>query len=335
MSHVLVTGASGFIGRNLAAALIDAGYSVTALVRNPEKWDGPTHSALKVLGGDIRDLEAVRMAARSADGVFHLAGATTSTSLAKSRAVNLGGMKTLVEAIRSRPDPPKVVFVSSLAVAGRLANQGVTEEMDCEPVSHYGKTKLEAEHYLRSVSHDIPATIVRPPCVFGPWDKNLLLVFRSVRRGWNLCAGSSDHRFSFLYIDDLIPGLLSAFRQGERIKKLDDEQNTGIYYLAHPKPVSFVQIAEWIAPFFGRDSVRTVRLPLAFCWTVALFSEGWGRLTGRLPFINFDKLRDARIGSWICRADRAASELQFEASADLPTQLRQTFEWYKRQGWLP
>lgn len=334
MSHVLVTGATGFIGRNLVPALLESGNTVTALVRNPGQWHGPTHSALEVLGGDICHLEAVRNAVRRVDGVFHLAGATTSTSLAKSRAINLGGMQTLVQAIRSRSDPPKLVFVSSLAVAGALANRGVTEGMDCQPVSNYGRTKLEAEHFLRTVSDEIPATIVRPPCVFGPWDKNLLLFFRSVRRGWNLCAGSAQHRFSFLYVQDLIQGLISALHHGQRIQSLEDSRNTGIYYLAHPNPVSFTQIAEWIGPFFGRSSVRTVQIPMSFAWMVAALAEGWGRISGRMPFINLDKLRDARIGSWICSADRAASELKFQTHATLEVQLRETFEWYKSQGWL-
>jgi nucleoside-diphosphate-sugar epimerase len=335
MQHVLVTGASGFIGRNLVPALLDAGYAVTAFVRNPNQWLGPTHSAFNVVCGDIRDLEAVRIAVRRVDGVFHLAGATTSTSLAKSRAVNVGGMETLAEAIRSRPDPPKLVFVSSLAVAGAMASEGVTEEMECRPVSNYGKTKLEAEHFLRSVSQDVPATIVRPPCVFGPWDKNLLMVFRSVRRGWNLCAGSAKHRFSFLYVGDLIKGLISALIRGQLVRGIEDPKNTGVYYLAHPNPVPFPQIAEWIAPFFGRKSIRTVEIPLSLCWMVAAVLEGWGRITGRLPFINFDKLRDARVGSWTCGADRAASELPFQTRDDLKAQLEQTFEWYKGQGWLP
>lgn len=334
MNHVLVTGASGFIGQNLVRSLLDSGVAVTALVRNPGQWVAPTHSALDIIAGDIRDLAAVQNAVQGVDGIFHLAGATTSTSLAKSRAINLGGMKTLAEAIRSQGDPPKVVYVSSLAVAGPLANQGVTEEMECQPVSHYGKTKLEAECFLRSLSHDIPATIVRPPCVFGPADKNLLILFRSVRRGWNLCAGSAQHRFSFLFVQDLIRGLIAAMDHGQFVRNLKDARNTGVYYLAHPNPVSFAQIAEWIRPLFGRKSVRTVELPLGLCGMVALLAEGWGRLSGRMPFINLDKMRDARVGSWICHADRAAAELKFHAGPDLKSQLEQTFEWYRTQGWL-
>lgn len=334
MNHVLVTGASGFIGQNLVRSLLGSGVAVNALVRNPGKWPGPKHSLLKLLAGDIRDLEAVQNAVKPVEGIFHLAGATTSTSLAKSRAVNLGGMKTLCDAIRSRENPPKVVYVSSLAVAGPSANRGATEDMECQPVSNYGKTKLDAENFLRSVSYEVPATIVRPPCVFGPGDQNLLLLFQSVRRGWNVCAGSAQFRFSFLYVEDLIQGLTAAMQHGQLAAGLEDARNTGVYYLAHPDPVSFAQIAEWISPLFGRTSVRTVELPLGLCGMVAFLAEGWGRIRGRLPFINRDKMRDARVGSWICHADRANSELAFRAGGDLKSQLAQTFEWYRAEGWL-
>jgi nucleoside-diphosphate-sugar epimerase len=303
-------------------------------MRNPSQWNHPLHPALHLVQGDIRDPSTVQSALDSVDGVFHLAAATTASSLAKSRAINVLGMKTLVEAIRSRPNPPKLVFVSSLAVAGAKASQAVTEDMECRPVSNYGRTKLEAEQVLRSVAHELPATIVRPPCVFGPFDRNLLILFRSVRKGWNICAGSAGYRFSFLYVKDLVLALLAAFERGQLVRSLEDPENTGIYYLAHPQPVSFAQIAQWIAPCFGRTSVRSLRVPLPLCWLFAGLSEGLGRLTGHLPFINLDKMRDARLGSWICRPDRAVSELQFEASTELNVQLRETFEWYQSQGWL-
>ncbi len=334
MKHVLVTGATGFIAQTLIPSLMVRGVEVTALARKPEKWPQPKEFSPRWIAGDMRDLSAVKRAVGTVEGIYHLAAATACPSLKRARTVNVGGVENLIQAVRDRETPPRLVYVSSLAVAGKIANQGVTETEDCLPVSNYGKTKYEAEQILRSHARDVPATIVRPPCVFGPWDRNLFPLFQAVGKGWNLSAGSAKHRFSFLHVDDLTAGLQAAMRRGSTIENPDDRENSGVYYLADPDPVSFVQIAEWIRPLFGRKSVRTVVLPFSLCWGIAAVSEGWGRITGGVPFLDRDKIREAKVGSWVCLANRAEKELGFHPSEDLKTRLKNTFDWYLERGWI-
>ena len=98
--------------------------------------------------------------------------------------------------------------------------------------------------------------------------------------------------------------------------------------------MTFAKLAEMAGPFFGRRSVRNVVLPSALCWMAAGVSEAWGGLTRRPTFLNFDKIREARAGSWVCRAERAARELEVSSPETLETQLRQTYDWYVEQQWL-
>ncbi len=334
MNRVLVTGASGFIGKSLVPALLDLGIETVALVRRASRLPDSIVKSVEVVEGDIRDPVAMKSAVRGVDGIFHLAAAAGAFSLKYYRSVNVGGVKTLADAVLDLPNPPKLVHVSSLAAAGPSSEGGVTEQDVCRPVSYYGRTKLEAEDYLREISPQMPITILRPPCVFGPGDRNLLLFFQSIKRGLNVCAISVRPRYSFLEVHDLIDGMLAAMKRGKPIKTCDDPMNQGIYYLAHPQPVTFAKLAELSGPFFGRASVRNVVLPSALCWMAAGVWEAWGRITGRPTFLNLDKIREARAGSWVCRAERAARELEAASKATLETQLRQTYDWYIEHQWL-
>ena len=218
MNRVLVTGASGFIGKSLIPALLDLGIETVALVRSASRLPDSIVKSVEVVEGDIRDPTAMRTAVRGVDGIFHLAAATGAFSLKHYRSVNVEGVKSLADAVLALPNPPKLVHVSSLAAAGPSSEEGVTEQDACRPVSYYGRTKLEAENYLRGISPQIPITILRPPCVFGPGDRNLLLFFQSVKRGLNFCAISMKNRYSFLEVHDLIDGMLAAMRRGKPIR---------------------------------------------------------------------------------------------------------------------
>jgi nucleoside-diphosphate-sugar epimerase len=230
-----------------------------------------------------------------------------------------------------------LVYVSSLAAAGPApADRPLTEDLPPRPVSDYGRSKLAAEQYLRTLAGDLPATVLRPPSVFGPWDRWTVKLFRLARRGVVLVPGYRVVRLSWVYVGDLVDAILLAGERGRRLAPVQDaaRQDQGLYYIALDERPTMVETAQLAAQVEGYRIRRTFHIPPLLCWLSAWNNDLRGRLTGRLFLINPDKIREALAGSWICSADKARRELGFTCRTDLATGFRVTFRWYADHGWL-
>ena len=333
MTRSLVTGASGFIGRRLVQELLDRGEEVVCLshraTNRPDFFD---HPSITNLVADVRDREAIAGAMKHVDRVFHLAAAVATKTLEQSHSVNVLGTENLAKAAAAETKVPVFVYVSSLAAAGP-SNHAVTEVEPCKPVSHYGRTKLEAETKLSAIAASLPVTIVRPPCVFGPGDRNLLALYQTIVKGWNVVL-SKDFRYSYLSVDDLVIGMLDAAESGKRVLGPEDAEKQGLYYLTDPQAVTFPELAELIAETLGGVKVRHLKIPKSVGWIAGAFGEAALRFAGRRAFLNFDKIREGLGGSWVCDGGRAEKELAFTPSADLRSRLQATTDFYKQSQWL-
>jgi UDP-glucose 4-epimerase len=143
---VLVTGAAGFLGHAVVAALADDGHEPVAFVR---KANSAPPRASATATGDIRDAESVRAAVRDVAGVCHLAALTrVRESLAAPLPywqTNVGGTLTLLEALADRPEPTKLVLASTAAVYGTPERQPIGEDAPVSPQNPYGASKLAAD----------------------------------------------------------------------------------------------------------------------------------------------------------------------------------------------
>lgn len=328
-----MTGAAGFIGLHLVEALLDRGDEVICLAR--PRNDPPkifSDARVTVVPADIRDRSRVKSAMQGMDRVFHLASAVATKSLQTSRDINVTGTSILANVAAEQPTPPVFVYVSSLAAAGP-GDRVVGEPDECRPVSHYGRTKLEAESVLHSLSQRLPITVTRPPCVFGPRDRNLLALYQTVIKGWNLVL-SKDSQYSYISVEDLVPGLIAAAESGKRLKTIDDQQRQGIYYLTDPQPLTFPQLAEMISATLESGRVRHVKIPTTLGWIAGGVGEIGLRLLDRRAFLNLDKIREGVGGSWVCDGQRAKDELGFKPTKPLIERLQRTTNFYRQANWL-
>lgn len=312
------------------------------LVRNHKGAAELAAAGWDVSRGDLNDPAALAAALQGVSEVYHLASVVSVRSMESARRANVDGTDNLCSAAASQQIPPRLLYVSSLAAAGpEVGGQMKTEADPCDPRSFYGRSKLEAESVVRGWANRIEATIVRPPGVFGPGDQNLLQLFRSVRAGFNFVAVSAELRYSFVYVDDLIEGMIRAMEQGSRLPSIPDAPDStqdgagrGVYFLADPTPMTFVEMANRLAELLGRRPPRHVTLPAPVCWCVATAPELWGRLTGAKTYLNFDKIREATAGSWTCSPARAQRELRFGPARPLRERLADTHAWYVERGML-
>jgi nucleoside-diphosphate-sugar epimerase len=334
---VLVTGASGFIGRHLVPRLIARGRRVSGLVRAASRSDELRAAGVQVLIGDVTDRAAIERALeRSQAGlVFHLAGLLKALRTDDFGRVNTGGVEAVATACANRADPPVLVVVSSLAAAGPSAAGRPRVEGDSPtPVSAYGRSKLAGERAAAEYAVGVPISIVRPPIVFGPGDRGVLEMFRPIaRRGIHVVPGRGDFRFSLIHVADLVEGLLLVAEKGERLRP-GGAPGQGLYFLAAEDTPTYAELGTALASALGRQRAAVVRLPRPLMRLVGLCGDALGRIRRRPGWLNSDKIAEALAGSWTCSSVKARTQLGWFPAAALPERLRETAQWYRQAGWL-
>ncbi|HTP33345.1 MAG TPA: NAD-dependent epimerase/dehydratase family protein [Candidatus Acidoferrales bacterium] len=314
----LVTGGTGFIGGHLLERLLAAGETVRALVRR--KTDLP--AGVQAFSGDLATGEGLDAAVRGAETVIHLAGVTKALRTAEYYTGNMRATENLARALAGRG--VRFVHVSSLAAVGPSPDgKPVAEDAEPWPLTHYGKSKLEAERVVRHLTPE--AVIVRPPVVYGPRDTDVFQLLRSISRGLVLEIAGGERWFSAIYVKDLCDGLIAAARTPSAAGR--------DYFLARATPVSWSAFGAAAARIMGRTP-RVVKVPPPIAQAAGAAAELWSRITGKPGILSREKVREARATAWTCDTRRATAELGFTAGTSIEAGLAATLAWYKEAGWL-
>jgi len=213
-----VTGATGFIGKALAKALLARGDQVVILARTPSKADDLKALGIEVYTGDITEFETLRAPMRGADGVFHVAGWYKIGVKDKSPAwaINVEGTRNVLTMMRDL-GIPKGVYTSTLAVNSDTHGATVDETYTFtgDHQSEYDRTKAaahdEAEKFIRD---GLPLVIVMPGLVYGPGDEGIThdTFVQFLTR--NMPIVPSDMAMAWGYIDDIVQGHIAAMDVG-------------------------------------------------------------------------------------------------------------------------
>jgi nucleoside-diphosphate-sugar epimerase len=314
----VITGGTGFIGTHLIERLVSAGEAVRAIVRRKTALP----AGVERVSCDLMQTSGLAQALDGADTVIHLAGVTKALRTADYYTGNLTATENLARAAVGRG--LRFVHVSSLAAAGPSPDShSLTEDAEPLPITHYGKSKLEAEHAVR---HALPdAVIVRPPVVYGPGDRDVFQLLKSISRGVVLEISGGERWFSAIYVKDLCQGLMAAARSSRALGRT--------YFLSHPKPLSWTEFGAAAARILNR-APRTIKVPVPIAQTVGACAELISRMTGKPGIISREKIREARCPYWVCDTARASAELGFTSVTSIESGLAETIAWYKGAGWL-
>jgi nucleoside-diphosphate-sugar epimerase len=335
---ILVTGGTGFIGSHLLDRLADAGEPVRALVRpqtaraqsaqpqtaRPQTLRGKTAlpHGVEAVSGDLATGEGLTDAARGADTIIHIAGVLKALTPEDYYRGNTRATENLARV--AAECGTRFVHVSSLAVCGPSPADGsVNEDSETRPMTHYGKSKLEAERILRSLLPQ--AVIVRPPVVYGPRDTGVFPFLKSIARGVELQIAGGERWFSAIYVRDLVDGILAASTSPRAPGRT--------YFLSHAQPVNWSHLGDATARLVGRKRL-VLRVPVSAAYGIGYLAELWSALTRKPGMVSREKIDEATCARWVCDSRRAATELGFEAKTSLDAGLAETLAWYKEAGWV-
>jgi dihydroflavonol-4-reductase len=321
--RALVTGATGFVGSHLVEALRRRGHDVTALVRSPAKAGPLTALGARVAAGDLSDTRALERAADRQDVVFHVAGLVSALDEAAFLRANRDGTALLLEAA-ARAGVGRFVFVSSMAAAGPSATgRPLSGSEPPQPVTTYGRSKLAAERAVRASS--IPWTILRPPMVYGPRDREALKVFRLARLGIAPVFGTGTQELSAVHGADLAEALIASAEADTVVGR--------VYYPCHPETFTSAGFVRAVGAAVGRR-VRVVPVPRWLGTAALSVTGGVARLTGRSTILTPDKANEFFQPAWTGDPGPFGAETGWQARFDLQTGLADTFRWYRSAQWL-
>ncbi len=333
--RVLLTGGTGFVGPAAASSLHAAGHQVRCLVRETSD-----RSVLEGLGiplewalGDVCDPASLPAALEGVDAIVHVAGITKGIRFDDYQRVNAYGSRLLAEAAVAA-GVKRFVYCSTLAVAGPMPSGRPSQEDDRPaPVSHYGKSKLAGEEALRRHADRLELTIVRPPIVYGPRDRDFFEVFKMASMGVALKPGLFQSKlYSIIYIDDLGDSLALALEKGQRVRDLGS--GDGVYYVSDGGVYSWEEMIHRVGRALGREHTFVVPVPEALSWPVGLWSEVAARVVGKPQIVSLDKVRELAGPGWACSIDQARRELGYEPAWPLERGLTETASWYRDHRWL-
>jgi nucleoside-diphosphate-sugar epimerase len=205
--NILITGATGFIGRHLAGVLSKA-YPVRCLARKTSDISGLINLDVKITYGDLLVMESLWPALDKIDLVYHLAGEVYSKKKDDYYKGNVLATHNLLEASKET-GTRRIIFLSSVGVYRPVkTNTVLTEDSECEPITFYGKTKLDAEELIKQ--SNIPWVIVRAPVTYGPFQPAVVNRFflNALNKRKIYIVGDGNNQRSLCFIDNLVEGLV-------------------------------------------------------------------------------------------------------------------------------
>ncbi len=302
---ILVTGATGFVGRPLCGALVEAGASVRGSSR--EGGEPPAPGVMRVRIADPLDRGAVRAAVTGADTVIHLAARvhvmeeTATDPLADFRRANVEATRVLAEEAVAA-GVRHLVLASTVKAVGETTATPWTEETPPDPIDPYGRSKLEAERVLGELQ-GVKVTVLRFPLVYGPGMKgNMLRLFRLVDRGVPLPFGAVGNRRSMLYVGNLVAAVRAVLERGQA--------GSRVYFVTDLRDLALPELLRLIARSLGRPA-RLLPVPV-------------GLVRMLLPAAQVERL----VGSLVVDASGIVREAGYHPPFTVEEGLRATAEWY-------
>jgi nucleoside-diphosphate-sugar epimerase len=258
--------------------------------------------------------------------IIHVAGVTKAKRDEDYRRGNVGTTAALLDAARQLPHLRRFCLISSLTVAGPSSDgTPLTEDRPPHPLTAYARSKWEAEQLVRAAAPNLPVTIIRPPTVYGPRDRDVLEMFRWVRYGLHPLIGSPEKTLSLVHVRDLVRGVTVA--------AMDPSAEGRTYYVSDKEPYRYDELIRLIAAIVGRRPIK-VRFPVPLLFAVARIVEAVSFFGPRPAVLSVDKARDMVQPHWVCDPRLIEAELGVRSEIQVEEGLRSTYGWYREHGWL-
>ncbi len=278
--RILLTGATGFIGRRIQNRLIEEGWHLRVLARSASGRADNLHPRAEHIDGSFADANALARGVAGTQAVINCAGSVRGLRYEDFAAANVEGVRALCEAIGRLSTPPPILHLSSLAATA-------------PDLSHYARSKRAGEEVLESFD-TLNWTVIRPPAVYGPGDKEMRGAFNLARHGIvPVPGGNRAQRLSMLHVDDLVAAVVAWLTlptaHRHHVYSIDDGKAQGY---------DWNEIAR--ASMKNKDGRPIfISLPTGLLKAMAWANEHLAAVTGRAIMLSSGKVRELTYPQWV------------------------------------
>ncbi|MFN3820988.1 MAG: NAD-dependent epimerase/dehydratase family protein [bacterium] len=325
-SPVFITGATGFVGVHATHAFLEAGYQVKVLVRPTSDLSRLPNQVEKVIGS-LEHPSSLRDGLKGCRSVVHIAGLVRVKRGEDFYQINREGTHNLVQ-IAQEVGIERLIYISSQAAGGPSTpyRPRMTDDPD-SPVTDYGRSKLEGEMVLRQGNWRFWWAIIRPPVVYGPWDRAFLPFIRWVKRGFKVRLSSGKMPFSIIFAPDLAQAIRMALEVNSPTGNIWFVTDGNEYTLvdlgeavekALNRKAHWLTIPGWVAPFLSwtikrAEAIKLFRFARNEVWRKAI---------------------ELSQPAWTCDDKPFRQVSGFEPQYDLFSGMAETVKWYMKMGWI-
>ncbi len=329
MKRILITGATGFIGNFLVEEALKRGFDVTASIRKSSKTDHLRHHPIRFAEINLNDPKSLKeyFSQNKYDYIIHNAGVTKANTLQEYYIVNTDYTKNVVNAvIESGNIPDKLIYISSLAAAGPgdpITLTPIKASDTPNPITAYGKSKFESEKFLDGLK-DFPYMIIRPTVVYGPREQDLFVFVKTINKNLQPKIGFGTQHLSFIYVRDLVEIIYRALETSHLRKT---------YFAADGNAYNQTILAQTIKKHLKKKTIGFT-IPIGLIRVIAFMNEKIYGLTGKMPVLNLEKVRDLETKNWLINIESMQTDLSFTPNYNLEKGMGEAIEWYKKEGWI-
>ena len=332
---VLVTGASGFIGSFLVEGGLERGMQIWAGVRRTSSrkylQDERIRFAELNLGDKQKLKEQLAVHKKEHEGwdyIIHCAGVTKCLHKEDFDRGNYQATVNLVETLRELDMvPERFMYISSLSIFGPIHEkdyQPISEQDVAQPNTAYGVSKLKSEKYLQGLT-DFPYVIYRPTGVYGPRERDYFLMAQSIRQHVDFAAGFKRQDITFIYVKDLVQAVYLGMKP-EALRRA--------YFVSDGEVYESRTFSDLIQKELGNPWLLRIKCPLILLKFISLLAEFGARCVGKTSTLNRDKYNIMKQRNWRCDISPIINELDFQPKYLLEKGVKETMDWYKKEGWL-
>ncbi|MCX7611522.1 MAG: NAD(P)-dependent oxidoreductase [Ignavibacterium sp.] len=323
----VVTGGTGFVGSHLVDLLLSKGYEVWCIVRKSSNLRWLNGKNVKLIDCGLNDKNALLKVIKDVDYIFHVAGVVKSKSKEGYFKGNVDTTRNLLEAVvENKVNLKRFVVVGSLTACGP-STDGLpkTELSICNPITTYGKSKLEEEKIALSYKHKVPITICRAPAVYGERDTEIFIYFKTFSKGLTTLIGFDQKKLSLIHVQDLVEGIYLSSQSDRSIGE--------IYFISSEEFYTWEQINKITSEILNKKAL-VVRIPHFVVYLIASIAQFLSYFSKNAATLNIEKAKDLTQRYWICDTSKAKEHFGYKQKIDIKEGIKRTVEWYKQKGWL-
>jgi nucleoside-diphosphate-sugar epimerase len=327
--NIFITGATGYVGNNLAIRLASEGHCIHALCRSSNKKNLLDHSNIKIFEGDITDVASIERAMQGCEQVYHLAAFARVWSKDPTvfYKLNVEGTRNVLDAAK-KFGIKNIVFTSTGGVLGPSHGKPVKEDDERfgNVFNEYEDTKTQAELLCKEYcnKYNIRIVIVNPPRIYGPGiesESNAVtkLVKLYVKGKWKIMPGDGKRTGSYVHVDDVVNGHILAMEKGR----------AGERYILSGENASYKEFFDVLAKVNGKK-FTLYKFPVPLMMIAGYSIMGYSKLTGKPPLLTPQWIKKY-FYDWSLSCEKAQRELGYTYRS-LEEGLRQTVNWIKQNN---